>query len=239
MTNETVNIKIHEKPKKHDFLLSAKNFYLTYSNCSSKLETIISFLKIKLSSYIVQDYIAVQENHESGELHVHIFLKLLKKALIKSPTFLDFIDDDGKTYHGNYQTAKKRNSVIEYMLKDISVKTDPKLYYSPSMSNLIGEIANFKTLSESLIDLAEEGKIVEAMEFLKKEDPDMYLKQGNKLQKRLIDIYKDQYMKTQREYNIDKFYISSDVYESLIDYIRRKQNGENPVLALVGNARHR
>lgn len=125
------------------------------------------------------------------------------------------------------------------MLKDISVKTDPKLYYSPSMSNLIGEIANFKTLSESLIDLAEEGKIVEAMEFLKKEDPDMYLKQGNKLQKRLIDIYKDQYMKTQREYNIDKFYISSDVYESLIDYIRRKQNGENPVLALVGNARHR
>jgi hypothetical protein len=125
------------------------------------------------------------------------------------------------------------------MLKDISVKTDPKLYYSPSMSNLIGEIANFKTLSESLIDLAEEGKIIEAMEFLKKEDPDMYLKQGNKLQKRLIDIYKDQYMKTQREYNIDKFYISSDVYESLIDYIRRKQNGENPVLALVGNARHR
>lgn len=35
--NEKVKVKSHTKSQKHDFLLSAKNLYLTYSNCDLKL----------------------------------------------------------------------------------------------------------------------------------------------------------------------------------------------------------
>ena len=41
---------------------------------------------------------------------------MLKKAIIKSATFLDIKHELGE-YHGNYQSARKPNAVIEYMLK--------------------------------------------------------------------------------------------------------------------------
>lgn len=125
------------------------------------------------------------------------------------------------------------------MLKSIKSKSDLNLYYSPSMSNVIGDLGNYKTLSESLIDLAEKGKVFEAMEFLKKTDPDMYLKQGNKLEKRLIDIYKDKVLKVQSGYDIEKYFISNELYKKLLDYLDKKEKGQNPVLAIVGEARHR
>lgn len=227
--------KKHEKSKKHNFLISAKKLYLTYSKCELELETIIEILREKLSSYIVKEWIIVREYHENGEPHVHVYLKTLKKAIIKSASFLDLKE----IYHGNYQSARKSNSVIEYMLKSIPIKTDPNLYYSEGMSDLIGELANYKTLSESLLDLAENGDILEAMNFLRKEDPDMYLKQGTKIERRLIEIYKDKYLQNQSEYDMDKFYISIDMYKSIKEYMARKQKGENPVLAIVGGARRR
>jgi Geminivirus Rep catalytic domain len=62
---------------------------LTYSKCALELETIITNLKEILSSYIVVDYILVREDHVTGEAHVHVFLKLLKKVNISSASFLD------------------------------------------------------------------------------------------------------------------------------------------------------
>ena len=38
---KTEEKKQHVKSKKHDFLLSAKNLYLTYSNCNLKLSQIL------------------------------------------------------------------------------------------------------------------------------------------------------------------------------------------------------
>jgi hypothetical protein len=231
--------KVHTKSKKHDFLLSAKNLYLTYSNCSLSLQKTVEQLKKKLSSYIVQEWVVVQESHKSGEPHIHVYLKTLKKTNILSSKFLDLQDDLGNNYHGNYVCAKRKNSVIEYILKNIPSKNDPNLYYSSGMSNLIGELADYKTLSESLIILAEKGKILEAMLLLKQEDPDAYLKQGNKIEKRLIDIYKDQYLENQRVYDLENFHISTEMYNSLKEYIHCRKKGENPVLAIVGEARHR
>lgn len=219
----------HKKSRKHDFLLSAKNLYLTYSNCDLELIKIIEILKEKLSSYVVQDWVVVREYHETGEAHVHIYLKLLKKAIIKSATFLDM-----KQYHGNYQGARKPNNTIEYMLKSIPSKNDPNLYYSPGMSNLIGELGNYKSLSEALLDLAENGEILQAMNLLRKESPDMYLKQGAKIEKRLIEIHKDKHLENQREYDISEFYLSYEMSKQLVDYIQLRKKGENPVLAIVG-----
>lgn len=231
--------KIHEKPKVKNFLISAKNLYLTYSKCDLNLRTIVENLKEILSSYIVDEWVVVREYHEDGEPHAHVYLKLLKKAIIKSASFLDLKDENDRIYHGNYQSARKPNEVIEYMLKSISKKTDPNLYYSSGMSNLIGDLGNYKDFYQSLIDLAKEGKIEAAMEFLERNDPQLYLKQGKKLEDRLISIYRDKILKNQSNYKIDDFYLSYETYNNLIDYLERKTQGENPVLAIVGEARHR
>ena len=219
---KTEEKKQHVKSRKHDFLLSAKNLYLTYSNCNLKLSQILEILKKKLSSYILQDWVLVREYHESGEEHVHVYLKTLKKAILKSSTFLD-IEHDLGIYHGNYQSARKPNEVIEYMLKSIQIKSDPNLYYSPGMSDLIGELGNYKKLSEALLDLADQGEIQQAMNLLRKEDPDKYLNQGTKLEKRLIQIYKDNYLKSQSKYGIEDFYLSLEMYQTLLDYIQKRK----------------
>ena len=116
----------------------------------------------------------VREYHESGEPHVHVYLKTLKKVTIKLSTLLD-IKHDLVIYHENYQSVRKPNQVIEYMLKSIQLKTDLNLYYSPGISNLIGELGNYKTLTEALLDLAEQGDILKAMNLLRKKNPDKYL----------------------------------------------------------------
>ena len=65
------------------------------------------------------------------------------------------------------------------------------LLYSVGMSYWIGDLGNFKDFYESLIDLAEEGKVEEAMNFLRQTNPELYLKQGKKLENRLINVYKE------------------------------------------------
>lgn len=77
--NDSPPMKVHEKPKLKKFLLSAKNLYLTYSKCPLELETITELLKEKLSTYILQEWITVREFHETGEPHIHVYLKTLKR----------------------------------------------------------------------------------------------------------------------------------------------------------------
>lgn len=199
---------------------------------------ILALLKSKLSSYIVKEYLLVRESHADGEPHVHVYLKMLKKTNIYSKSFLDLKDSSGENYHGNYQGARKPNQVIKYMLKNIPSKNDPNMIYSEGMSSLIGELGNFKDFYQALIDLAKEGKVAEAMDFLETNNPELYLKQGKKLENRLIDVYKDKILKNQSEYKIENFYLSLDMYKNLKNYIEKRKKGENPVLAIVGEARH-
>lgn len=157
--------KPHTKREKRDgkFLLSAKNLYLTYSNCALVLEKVLEQLKEILCFYIVEEYLLVREYHETGEPHIHVYLKTRKKCNISSPTFLDLKESSLKNYHGNYQSAKKVRYVIEYILKRVPNKTDSNLIYSRNMSKLIRDLAEYKTVDEVLITLDEEGKIEKAI----------------------------------------------------------------------------
>lgn len=74
----------------------------------------------------MKDWVIGREFHKNGETHAHVYLKTLKKVIIKSSTFLD-IEHDSFSYHGNYQTARKPNQVLECMLKSIQSKTDLNL----------------------------------------------------------------------------------------------------------------
>jgi len=107
--------------------------------------------------------------------------------------------------------------------------------HSPGMSDLIRELGNEKTLLEALLNLAESGNVLQAMNLLRKENPNMYLKQWLKIEKPLVKIGKEKHLESQKEYDISDFYLSDEIYKSLIDYSKK---GKKPVLAtaIVGEA---
>src|SRR6478672_3677234 len=90
--------------------------------------------------------------------------------------------------------------------------------HSPGMSDLIRELGNEKTLLEALLNLAESGNVLQAMNLLRKENPNMYLKQWLKIEKPLVKIGKEKHLESQKEYDISDFYLSDEIYKSLIDY---------------------
>ena len=135
----------HEKQKKREFLLSTKSLYLTYSNCNLSLSDALDQLKDILSFYNVIDFVLVREYLENDQPHLHAYLKMAKKCNITSSNFLDLKNVDGEIYHGIYRSARKRYSVIRYILKSIKSKKDINLYYSSNLSELIDDLANYET----------------------------------------------------------------------------------------------
>lgn len=65
----------------------------------------------------IDQYIIAQEKHEDGASHLHCWLKCTKKYNIKDANKLDLKDEEGMTYHGNYQGCRSNKAVIEYCTK--------------------------------------------------------------------------------------------------------------------------
>lgn len=97
----------------------AKGWFLTYPQCPASprscLEDLEDKLKDKRGLKIVE-YVICQEKHESGDPHLHAFIKLDKRIRF-SKTLFDFIFD-GKDYHGHYEAAKSWRAVKDYVVKD-------------------------------------------------------------------------------------------------------------------------
>jgi hypothetical protein len=93
------------------FRLNSKNLSLTYPQCSISKTEALKFLSAKLGDNL-KEYLIVQEVHEDGNLHLHCYLELNKRVDYNSATCLDMLD-----CHGNYQSTKKKESWIEYLLK--------------------------------------------------------------------------------------------------------------------------
>src|SRR6476646_10252584 len=76
------------------FQLAAKNLYLEYSGCNLEFPVILSCLRTKLFSYVVEDYILRRRFNESNKNPTtYVYLKLKTKANIVSSSYLDLIDE--------------------------------------------------------------------------------------------------------------------------------------------------
>lgn len=96
----------------------AKGWFLTYPQCPAPPEECLADLKDKLlenRKLKIEEYVIAQENHKDGNLHLHAFIKVDKRIRFSASLF-DFIYE-GKTYHGNYQSAKSAKAVIGYITK--------------------------------------------------------------------------------------------------------------------------
>lgn len=87
-----------------DFRISARNISLTYPACPLGKEIVLDLLKVKLDKYVIDGYL-ISKEESRGHVHIHVFIKLLKKVDIVNSNYLDLKLLD-EVYHGNYQVTK-------------------------------------------------------------------------------------------------------------------------------------
>lgn len=96
------------------FRLSGKQLFLTYPKCDlSPAEAVDQLTSLLPCSH----WIAAQELHEDGSKHLHVYLRLQRKANVRNVNFLD-LQKNSSTWHGNYQTCRSAVAVQKYVRKE-------------------------------------------------------------------------------------------------------------------------
>lgn len=116
------------KTKKKQFRLRGKKLFLTYPQLDKNIEflkeKVLSQLKLKLKH--IEHYLIGEEKHENGGIHIHCFFELKTSFDTMNVNYLD-LELENQIYHGNYQIGKKKNLLIEYIIKDGNFITNMNL----------------------------------------------------------------------------------------------------------------
>lgn len=213
------------------YRLNAKNLFLTYPNCILPLSEVLSQLTDACSNYIVKDYVIVREYHADGTPHVHVYLSLHKPFNTTNPNFLDLKSGDSFV-HGNYESAKLPNKVIQYMLKHINDKNSQDLLFSSDMSVRIDKIGTFLPIDEVILHLAESGDIKGALSLFKKEYPKEYGKNHISIEKSYRQLYLKQIGFTSK-FNFKDFNVPDDLL-TLLNNDCSPHSKQRKTLVLIG-----
>ncbi len=98
------------------FRLNAKQFFLTYPKCDVEKSEALDQIKSKFAA-IVDRYVIAKEDHADGTPHLHMYIHFSQKVNVVRATKFD-LSFGGKTFHGNYQTARSAKAVMQYCKKD-------------------------------------------------------------------------------------------------------------------------
>lgn len=245
--------KGNKKGKKaKDFRLASKTVLLTYPQCPIPLDLMFEKITTKelFTKYGILNYAIVLEMHEDGNPHIHALIEFSKKIDTKNPRFFDLVfykqsvDESGAIVqeplflHGSYEGAKSKVNALQYVTKEIFNTQDAanRLRLSQGFSIQLGALYQYLSLEERMIWLAEHGKINEAMDLLKTEDPKDFLLRGNSVEKRMQELHMKK-MGYQSKYPFDSFTMSPELKQALMLFERSLQLGEGRVLAIVGSPR--
>ncbi|ACZ56372.1 replication-associated protein [Tomato leaf curl Sudan virus -[Wad Madani]] len=101
------------------FKINAKNYFLTYPQCSLSLSEALSQLQ-NLETPVNKLYIKIcRELHENGEPHLHALVQFEGKYQCKNNRFFDLVSPSRSThFHPNIQGAKSSSDVKSYIDKD-------------------------------------------------------------------------------------------------------------------------
>lgn len=191
------------------FRLRASSLFLTYSNCSADLYTLLYFLEKKGHSLCINidKYKLVYEKNTDNDLfHVHVFIKYTSVCYVNCSTFLDI-----HGYHGNYQGCKHVRHTLSYLSKTESIMARDYNISGITSDNLdiyFSETGEVISLDSKLILLAQQGKVSEAIELLKEQSPTRYLHNYSKILANLNSIFiKDNISFVKSDHSMEDFII--------------------------------
>ncbi|BAB83043.1 replication-associated protein [Soybean crinkle leaf virus] len=101
------------------FKINAKNYFLTYPQCSLTKEEALSQLQ-NINTPTNKKYIKIcRELHEDGSPHLHVLVQFEGKYQCKNNRFFDLVSPTRSAhFHPNIQGAKSSSDVKSYIDKD-------------------------------------------------------------------------------------------------------------------------
>ncbi|AQT01546.1 Rep [Sida bright yellow mosaic virus] len=106
-------------PPPKRFKISAKNYFLTYPQCSLTKEETLSQLE-SLTTPVKKKFIKIcRELHEDGQPHLHVLIQFEGKFQCTNQRFFDLVSPSRSVhFHPNIQGAKSSSDVKSYISKD-------------------------------------------------------------------------------------------------------------------------
>ncbi|ADR77532.1 replication-associated protein [Sida golden mosaic Liguanea virus-[Jamaica:1:2008]] len=106
-------------PSVKHFRINAKNFFLTYADCSLSKEEALSQLQ-NINTPVNQKFIKIcREFHKNGNPHLHVLIQFEGKYQCTNNRFFDLVSPTRSAhFHPNIQGAKSSSDVKSYINKD-------------------------------------------------------------------------------------------------------------------------
>nr|ALI16122.1 C1 Protein [Tomato yellow leaf curl virus] len=169
------------------FKINAKNYFLTYPNCSLSKEEALSQLK-NLETPTNKKYIKVcREFHENGEPHLHVLIQFEGKYQCKNQRFFDLSSPTRSAhFHPNIQAAKSSTDVKTYVEKDGDF-IDFGVFQIDGRSARGGQ----QSANDAYAEALNSGSKSEALNILKEKAPKDYILQFHNLNSNLDKIFQE------------------------------------------------
>lgn len=110
------------RPMQSKFRIRTTRLFLTYPQCPIKKEEALTILQNLSVTWTVKikNYVIAEEEHITGEPHLHAYLEFDKIFETVRPEFADMkavVNNEVMNYHGNYQAVRSVQNVIKYCTK--------------------------------------------------------------------------------------------------------------------------
>ncbi|AQT01552.1 Rep [Sida golden yellow spot virus] len=171
------------QPRK--FLINAKNYFLTYPQCSlTKEETLSQILNIQTPTN--KKFIKIaRELHENGEPHLHVLIQFEGKFKTQNCRFFDLVSPTRSVhFHPNIQGAKSSSDVKTYVEKD-----GDTIEWGEFQIDARSARGGQQTANESYAKVLNASSITEALQILKEEQPKDFVLQHHNIRSNLERIF--------------------------------------------------
>jgi len=100
--------------------INARNWFLTYPKCDATKEEVIENIKEFSKKSPIRGAIVAQEKHKDGTNHIHALIQFVDSYRTRLASVFDCLTIGEKHLegkHGNYQSARNLQAVIDYVHK--------------------------------------------------------------------------------------------------------------------------
>nr|AMW86973.1 replication associated protein [Sida golden yellow vein virus] len=167
------------------FKINAKNYFITYPDCSITKEEALS-QNLNLSTPVNKKFIKIcRELHQNGKPHLHVLMQFEGKYACKDNRFFDLVSPTRSAhFHPNIQGAKSSSDVKSYIAKD-----GDTLEWGEFQIDGRSARGGCQSANDSYAKALNADSVESAMAVLKEEQPKDFVLQNHNIRSNLERIF--------------------------------------------------
>lgn len=167
------------------FQVSAKNYFLTYPQCSLSKEDALDQLK-SINTPVNKKFIKIcRERHDDGNYHLHVLLQFQSKYICTNKRLFDLVSPTGSTrFHPNIQGARSSSDVRAYIEKDGETVQWGE-FQIDARSSRTSQLSIAQVYSDAL----NSGSAAVSLQIIKERDPKTFFLQFHNISANALKIF--------------------------------------------------